>query len=131
VEHGTFPEERLLGKLISDYFSSWSKPDMHAYQKCFHPNASVYFIDSSGNPHYFALDNFIAGQKKAHLSTTVPMSEKPTQSSIEVQGRIAYAVVRWELHEGSASSTGTDFFTFIKTDLGWKILSLVYEQDKK
>jgi hypothetical protein len=129
--HGAISDEQLLDKLISDYFSSWSKPDMQAYQKCFHPKASIYFIDGPGDPHHFRLENFIAIQKKAHISTTKPMSEKPTQTSIEVRGRIANALVRWELHKGNASTTGTDIFTFVKTDQGWKILTLVFEADQK
>jgi hypothetical protein len=130
-EQKTLSEEQLLGRLITEYFSSWSKPDMQAYKNCFHPKASVYFIDKSGNPHHYLLDEFIAGQTNAHLMAPKPMSERPTHSSIEVRGWIAHAVVRWELIRGSKSETGTDYFTFIKTDQGWKILTLVFEQDKK
>lgn len=104
---------------------------MQAYSRCFHPKASVYFIDSSGDPHHYLLDVFINGQKNARLLGPKPMIERPTQSSVEVRGRIAHAVVRWELQEGSAYHTGTDYFTFTKTIEGWKILSLIYEQDKK
>lgn len=128
---GVTPEEQMVGKLISAYFSSWSKPDMEAYRRCFHPQASVYFIDASGNPHRYQLDTFISAQEKAHRLAAAPMVEKPTHSSIDMRGRVARALVRWQLDKGKDSITGTDFFTFIKTDLGWKILSLVYEQDKK
>lgn len=131
MEPGAIDEERLLGELISNYFSSWSKSDMLAYQKYFHPKASIYFIDTSGNLHSFRLDNFIDSQKKAHLLAAEPMVEKPTKSSIMVLGRLAHAVVRWELTEGSTIITGTDYFNFIRTDQGWKIFSLVYEEDKK
>ena len=130
-KQGTSPEERQVGELISHYFKSWSKPDMQAYESCFHPQASIYFIDPSGKPHYSPLDKFIAGQKKAHRSAKEPMIEKPTQSSIEVQGRIAHATVRWELNKGRTSVTGTDYFTFIKTNPGWRILILVFESEKK
>ncbi|MFW6122740.1 MAG: nuclear transport factor 2 family protein [Thermodesulfobacteriota bacterium] len=131
MEPGAIDEERLLGELISEYFSSWSKPDMPAFQKCFHPRAAVYFIDTSSNLHSFQLDNFIDGERKAHLLSAEPLVEKPTRSSITVSGRLAHARVGWELHQGSTIITGTDYFTFIKTDQGWKIVSLVYEQDKK
>jgi len=130
-EQGTSPEERQVGELISHYFKSWSKPDMQAYESCFHPQASIYFIDPSGKPHYSPLNKFIAGEKKSHRSPTEPPIEKPTQSSVEVQGRIAHATVRWELIKGRTSVTGTDYFTFLKTDPGWRILTLVYESDKK
>ena len=128
---GSGDDKRLLGQLISEYFSSWSKPDLQAFQKCFHPRASVYFVDPSGKLHSFQLDNFIEGEKKAHLLAAEPMVEKPTQSSITVSGRLAHAQVRWELHQGVVVITGTDYFTFIKTDRGWKIVSLVYEEDSR
>jgi len=130
-ERGTGAEEQALIKLISDYFSSWSKPDMPAYKGCFHVKASVYFIDPSGNPRHYQLDEFIASQEKAHLQALGPMSERPVKSAITVHGRTAQAVIRWELKKGGAVITGTDYFTFLKTDLGWKILSLVFEQDQK
>jgi hypothetical protein len=127
----TSAEERLLDERISEYFSTWSSQDMQAYRGCFHPQACVHFIDSSGSSHYFNLDTFIHAQQKAHLLAPEPMFERLTQSSLTVRGCMAQAVVRWELQKGDAVTTGTDFFTFLKTDKGWKILSLVFEQDKK
>jgi hypothetical protein len=121
----------MVEKLISNYFLSWSKPDMEAYRGCFHPKASIYFIDASGNPHHYQIDTFITAQEKAHRLAMEPMVEKPKHMSIDVRGRVARALVLWELYKGGESVTGTDYFTFIKTDRGWKILSLVYEQDKK
>ncbi|MFZ2087162.1 MAG: nuclear transport factor 2 family protein [Desulfobaccales bacterium] len=131
VKQAAGAEEQVLARLISEYFSSWSKPDMQAYKNCFHAQASVYFIDASGNPHKYSLEEFIAQQEKAHLAATAPMTEKPTQSTIEVRGRTAQALVRWELLKSGTTATGTDYFTFLKTAAGWKILTLVFEQDKK
>ena len=127
---GTEPDQRLLDNLISAYFSSWSKADMQAYKSCFHPKASVYYLDSSGNPRHYLLEEFIAGQTKAHLAGSKPLTERPTKTTLAMQGRLAQAEVRWQLQQGSATATGTDYFIFAKTDTGWKILSLVYEQDK-
>jgi hypothetical protein len=130
-EQGAKSEEQQLGDLISHYFSSWSKADMAAYGNFFHPQASIYFIDKAGRPYFRPLEEFLAAQGKAQLSGKEPMTEKPTQTTLEVRGRIARVAVRWELHKGSATITGTDYFTFLKTDAGWKILNLVFEQDKK
>jgi hypothetical protein len=130
-EQGRFSEERLLGERISEYFSTWSSQNMQAYRRCFHPLACIHFIDDAGTSHSFNLDQFIHVQQNAHLLAPEPMFEKPTQSSLTVRGRMAQAVVRWELRKGDAFITGTDYFTFLKTDQGWKILSLVFEQDKK
>lgn len=130
-EPGTGAEERLLHDLISTYFSSWSKPDMSSYKSCFHPQATVYFIDAAGNPHRSLLDEFVAGQERVQLRGPKPMTERPTHTTLSVHGRLARGEVRWELHKNGATDTGTDYFTFLKTGTGWKIIGLVFEQDPK
>jgi Putative lumazine-binding len=127
----TGAEERLLHDLISTYFSSWSKPDMSVYKSCFHPQATVYFLDAAGKPHRSLLDEFMAGQERVQLQGPKPMTERPTHTTLSLQGRLARAEVRWKLHKNGATETGTDFFTFIRTDTGWQIISLVFELDKK
>ena len=129
-EPGKTAEEMALDNLISVYFTSWSKPDMQAYKDCFHPQASVYFIDGSGNPHPYQLEEFLAGQARVQLGSRKPLSERPTKTSLAVGGRLGQAEVRWELQRDSTKATGTDYFIFVKTGTGWKILSLAYEQDK-
>ncbi len=123
-------EEKLLKELIREYFSTWSNQDMQAYRRFFHPGATIYYIDRAGNPHAFGLDAFINGQQEAHRRAPAPMVERPTQTTLTVRGRLAQAAVRWELRKGKATITGTNKFTFLKTDKGWKILSLVFEKDK-
>ncbi len=133
-EQGTGAEKQALHNLIAGYFASWSKADMAAYQGCFHPLAAIYFVDGAGNPHYARLDEFIAGQERAHQAARQhqqSLTEKPTHVLLTVQGRLAQAEVRWELHRGSAVVTGTDYFTLIKTGAGWRILSLAFEEDKQ
>ena len=129
-EQKTNADQQQLHSLLSRYFASWSKSDMAAYKGCFHPLASIYFIDGAGNPYYAKLDHFIAVQAKAQQRARERMSEKPTQISLVVQGRIAHAVVHYELHQGKATVTGTDYFTFTKTDAGWRIITLVFDKDK-
>jgi hypothetical protein len=129
-EPGTGDEERLLHDLISVYFSSWSKPDMSVYKSCFHPQATVYFLDAAGKAHRSLLDEFVAGQERVQLQRPKPMTERPTHTTLSLHGRLARAEVRWELHRNGTTETGTDFFTFLKTDTGWKIISLIFEQDK-
>jgi hypothetical protein len=130
-EQGTNADQQQLKNLISGYFASWSKPDMAAYKGCFHPLASIYFVDGAGNPHCTRLDEFIAGQERVHRAARERLSEKPTHISLTIHGRLAQAAVRWKLYTGSAAVTGIDYFTLIKTDAGWRILSLAFENDKR
>jgi hypothetical protein len=133
-EQGTNADQQQLKNLISGYFASWNKPDMAAYKGCFHPLASIYFVDGAGNPHYSRVEEFIIGQAKFHQAAQQHqqrVSESPTKVSLTVHGRLAQAAVRWKLYTGSATVTGIDYFTLIKTDAGWRILSLAFENDKK
>jgi len=131
AEKGANADQQQLKSLISGYFASWSKPDMAAYKASFHPLAAIYFVDAGGKPHYAQLEKFIAWQEQAHQEAGGRLSEKPTDISLAVHGRLAQAAVRWELHKGNAVETGTDYFMFIKTEAGWRILTLIFEQDKK
>ena len=128
-EQKTNADQQQLHSLIAKYFASWSKPDMAAYKGCFHPLAAIYFIDNAGNPYYARLDHFVAVQAKAQQRSREGMSEKPTKISLVVQGRIAHAAVHYELLKGTATVTGTDFFTFTKTGVGWRIITLVFNKD--
>jgi hypothetical protein len=127
--HNHIAEENSLHEAITDYFASWSRHDMNAYKMHFHRSATIYYIDSSGNPQSSLLDGFIGSQTEAHVASSVPLFELPTEIKIEVRGQIASAVVRWELHKGYAIDSGTDLFTFIKTPVGWKIVSLVFAKE--
>ncbi len=130
-EPGNTAAEQGLDNLISVYFSSWSQADMQAYKDCFHPLASVGYLDKSGNLYQYQLEEFLTGQARAHQTGPKPLTEKPTKITRSVQGRLGQAEVRWQLQQGSATATGTDYFIFVKTEAGWKIISLVYEQDKR
>jgi hypothetical protein len=57
------------------------------------------------------------------------MAEVPTDMKITADGRVAQAAVRWKLTKGTEVVTGTDYFTLIQTESGWRIMSLVFYND--
>lgn len=120
-------DQRSIELLIEVYFSSWSRRDFYIYKHCFSPSASIYYINTSGLPQHFNLDDFINSQIRAHALSRVPLTEKPIRIYVDVQGAIAHGTVYWQLQQGNTFKTGTDFFTFIKIGDHWRILTLIFK----
>lgn len=122
-------DEAAVRSFLATYFSTWSVKDMDSYGACFHPQARITFVGKNGETQTDGLTDFLHGQKLAHAQSAVPMSESPTEMKITYDSRVTTASVRWKLTKGAEVVTGTDCFTLIKTDAGWKIMSLVFYND--
>ena len=115
-------------EFLTHYFSTWSAKDMDGYGACFHEQARIIFVHE-GVPQSQGLTDFLHGQKLSHATTSVAMTEVPTDMKILRDERTAQASVRWKLTKGADITLGTDCFTLIKTSTGWKIMSLVFYND--
>lgn len=122
-------DEAAVRSFLATYFSTWSVKDMDSYGACFHPQARITYVGKNGETQSDGLTDFLHGQKLAHAQSSVPMSESPTEMKVIYDNRVTIAAVRWKLTKGSEVVTGTDNFTLIKTDAGWKIISLVFFND--
>jgi len=125
---GSKTDDADVREFLTHYFSTWSAKDMDGYGACFHEQARVIFVHQ-GAPQSQGLTDFLHGQKLSHATTTVPMTEVPTDMKILHDDRTAQASVRWRLTKGTDITLGTDCFTLIKTSNGWKIMSLVFYND--
>jgi ketosteroid isomerase-like protein len=118
-----------VSQFIDTYFQTWSRQDMEGYRNCFHPEAVIYFIDANGVPQGTALERFIDGQRLVHAGSGAPMREIPLSKSIEIDGNVARALVRWKLFNDGGEEVGTDYFSLVKTKTGWRIVSLMFRKD--
>lgn len=123
------PGEAEVRTFLNRYFSTWSAKDMDGYGGCFHPQARITFVGKGGVSQSDGLTDFLHGQKLSHAQATAPMTEVPTDMKITMDARVAQAAVRWKLTKGAEIVTGTDYFTLIQTESGWKIVSLVFYND--
>ena len=123
------PGETEVRTFLNRYFSTWSAKDMDGYGGCFHPQARITFVGKGGASQSDGLTDFLHGQKLSHAQATAPMTEVPTDMKITMDARVAQAAVRWKLTKGAEIVTGTDYFTLIQTESGWKIVSLVFYND--
>jgi hypothetical protein len=123
------PEDAAVRLFLNRYFSTWSAKDMDGYGSCFHPQARITYVAKGGAAQSDGLTDFLHGQKLSHAQSPVPMTEVPTDMKITADSRVAQAAVRWRLTKGNDIVTGTDYFTLIQTESGWKIMSLVFYND--
>lgn len=64
---------------------------------------------------------------EALASSREPQLERMWNPTVQVQGRIAVVWTPYDFHRnGTFSHSGTDTFTFLKTDSGWRIAALAY-----
>ncbi len=123
-------QREAIGKFLDHYFSSWSAGDMAAYQKCFHPEATIVFLDRANARHVsYSLPHFIRTQEKAHQTAAKKMREIPLEKQITSLGPLGQATVRWKLFKGDKITTGVDLFTLVLTGGEWKILHLTVRND--
>lgn len=123
-------DEEFIKAFLDQYFSSWSNGDMDAYKDCFHPDATIVFLDQSNAPQaLYLLDAFIQDQEHAQQKSLVKMREIPLDEQIKTDGNVTQATVRWKLFEGNKTVTGVDLFTLILTSGEWKILQLTVRND--
>jgi len=118
-------EEAVIAGLIEIYFQSWSSRDFKSYADCFHPNARIWY--EGREP--LALSPFLQTQERAHATSPLPMRERAVNLGITVKDGLASVWVRWELERGKERKGGWDFFTLIREEGRWSILSLVFNED--
>ena len=122
-------EVQAIEAQLGRYFASWSARDMKGYASCFDPAATIHFIDGNGVSHLLHLPEFIRSQEYAHSVTPGGMTEHATSWQIHRAGRMAQVSARWDLQKSAGHETGTDYYTFLKRNDQWKIVSLVFEND--
>lgn len=116
---------------VENYFAAWSRADMDAYAATFHPEAVIFFLKPDGSVGMRApVAPFVASQAEAHRTSPERMSEVPRGCEVTLNGTLATAVVPWKLTAGARVDTGVDVFTFVRGRDGWKILTLVFNNDE-
>jgi hypothetical protein len=126
---GSGADEGEVRAFVDRYFQTWSDQKLDAYEACFHPQATIYFVSQTGAAEGLPLAPFIRSQHLAHASASVPMREVPTESMVDIDGDIARVLTRWTLIKGGVEETGTDYFTLLRTKEGWAIVNLVFNKD--
>lgn len=125
----TGDDEQALQELVDRYFRTWSAADIETYGATFHPQAVVYHVAEDGRVNRSDLAPFLRGQRRAH-AISPGMREYPLSVDLRLATRDhASALVHWELDRGSEIVRGYDHFHFLRTDDGWRVLSIVFHDE--
>lgn len=122
-------DKKEIENTLDLYFSSWSKANMNEYKNLFHDTAMIQF-DSGFDIKTEFLEEFIAGQTYAHKNSISKMTEIPISKKIQIESNKAQAIVRWKLTSESREQFGFDYFTLVKIKNKWKIVHLIFHNDR-
>jgi len=129
------PEGAVIEKQLKSYYADMSKRDWNKYRSYFWNNATITTAwkqpgDSIVEVDVTTIDDFIKETPQGPDSQPV-FEETMKDSRIYVQGNMAEAWVEYDAKFGKQDSlsrwSGTDLFTFLRSNGEWKIVSLVFE----
>jgi len=120
-------DQAQVEQFLHRYFSTWSEADFEGYGACFDPAARVYFVDPKGAMTSQGLTDFLHGQRLSQEQNRA--QEKPTSMQLSGDARVVQARVRWLLQASSRQVSGSDYFTLVASEKGWRIASLVFYND--
>lgn len=116
-------EEKAILEKVELFFQSLEKQDTALYRNLFMPEAQGWSVRVR-NDSIIHRNWFNADRVKNLINPSAIVKESKLSYEIKVHQQIAMAWVPYTLSvSGKFSHCGVDLFTFIKTDLGWKISS--------
>lgn len=116
-------EEKAILEKVELFFQSLEKQDTALYRNLFMPEAQGWSVRVR-NDSIIYRNWFNADRVKNLINPSAIVKESKLSYEIKVHQQIAMAWVPYTLSvSGKFSHCGVDLFTFIKTDLGWKISS--------
>ena len=116
-------EEKAILEKVELFFQSLEKQDTALYRNLFMPEAQGWSVRVR-NDSIIYRNWFNADRVKNLINPSAIVKESKLSYEIKVHQQIAMAWVPYTLSvSGRFSHCGVDLFTFIKTDLGWKISS--------
>jgi Putative lumazine-binding len=119
-------ERVAVVRVVQGFFDALQHKDGEALRALCQPGAQ--FISGRETPEGFKLKSRPVEVDVARRSESKDRwLERMWTPTVHVEGRIAVVWTRYDFHNnGILSHNGTDCFTLMKTDAGWKIVSLAY-----
>lgn len=119
-------ENNVILEKVELFFQSLEKQDTVLYRNLFMPDAQGWSVrvrnDSILHRNWLNVDRV-----KSLINPSAIVKESKLSYEIKVHQQIAMAWIPYTLSvNGKFSHCGVDLFTFIKTDLGWKINSCTF-----
>jgi hypothetical protein len=120
------PERETVLKTVQQFFDAMKAQDAAGIAAVWQPNTqfSVGKADKNG----FAVSQPTIEQLSADLQKSkVGWLERMWKPTVHIEGRMAVIWARYDFYVGDKfSHNGTDCYTLLKTDRGWKIVGLAF-----
>lgn len=123
--HGAPSEEDSLHTFLDAYCGIYSNKDAAAYRSLFHPVASVAYINGDGTVTVMELAEFMETQVQ-YFQQRKFVRESFENIRMEIDGNAASATADYTLVDETREINGTDFFSLIKENGRWRIISLLF-----
>jgi hypothetical protein len=119
-------ETAAVLQVVQEFFDALHARDGARWRAICHPGAQI----TSGRPAAagYALRQRPVETDAAHYAETKDtLLERMWSPTVHIDGRAAVVWTRYDFHlNGKFSHNGTDCFTLLKTDQGWKIVCGAY-----
>lgn len=112
--------------VVQRFFDAMQTVDAAGISATWLPH-SQYSLGVSGNDGYKTKQNTVENLTTELVTGKVPWLERMWSPIVLVAGRTAVIWGRYDFHVGNKfTHNGTDCYTLLKTDAGWKIAGLVF-----
>jgi len=120
------PDKAAVLAVVQEFFDAMQARRPDGIRQTFLPGTQyALIVPSTGG--YLTRQKSIEALIADTQADPNPWLERLWNPTVLVEGRIATVWARYDFHEGQKfSHNGTDCYTLLKTDAGWKIAGLVF-----
>lgn len=112
--------------VVQQFFDAMKSRDAEGIRQTYLPGTQ-YALGVPGNDGYIAKGKTVEALITDVKQDTRPWIERIWNPTVLIEGRIATVWARYDFHKGGKfTHNGTDCYTLLKTDTGWKIAGLVF-----
>ena len=119
-------ESATVVKVVQQFFDAMQARDAEGIRRVWQPKTQ-YAAGRSKDNGYAVGQKIIEDLTAELLKGNQPWLERMWNPTVHVEGRMAVVWARYDFHVGDKfTHNGTDCYTLLKTDEGWKIVGLVF-----
>ena len=120
---------RSVNEFLDTFQERYSARDIKGVSRLF-MDISTVMVDFEGRLTAFTIEDWLDMTENV-FDRNSRISDKLTERSITVYGKIAVATCRYDFKSATEHSSGHDIFSLVRTPDGWRIASLMYSGQRE
>ena len=129
AEGETSEDIRSVDEFLDTFQERYSARDIKGVSRLF-MDISTVMVDFEGRLTAYTIEDWLDMTENV-FDSNPRISDKLTERSIMVYGKIAVATCRYDFKSAVEHSTGHDIFSLVRTPDGWRIVSLMYSGERE